>query len=414
MARSNRFELHPVAVTGYLFALSIIYLAAAYLGGTFPYIFAVFSATPLVSLTLTRYLWRGLVLRIDTLAPTRVRGERMPVSGEIRNYRSFPVSTLRVWIRIRQPGSSGETAEHRDLLSVTVGRQSSRRFLREIACDHRGDYELQFGPAEMRDPLGWITFRRDPVVFRFHVFPRILTLDTRRLVGRPSDLGQTIGSGRSNVADTSRFRGLAGYREGMPVRHIAWKKFAAHGRPYIKEYDSAVNSGVAVYLDLRPPAGAPATHATTEDHVLETVVAVMRRLLDGHIPVDFFAIGASLIALRGAGPYFFDEFYHFTRKLVFNGHVSPVSLVDRHIANGDLNRPALIIVSHRIDDELLAMPLQNHRSHITCDVILSATTWSTEDQERARRGNSRTAASLLQGGIYVVQSIEQLEEGVTL
>ena len=55
-----KVRIHPPAITAYLFCAALLYLAAAYLGGTYPYVVAVVAALPMASLAHATLSFRGL------------------------------------------------------------------------------------------------------------------------------------------------------------------------------------------------------------------------------------------------------------------------------------------------------------------------------------------------------------------
>jgi len=83
-------RVHPVAVTIYLFCAALLYLAAAYLGGTYPYVVAVLAALPLTSLAHATLSFRGTWIEADVLSTPRVRGERLVVTATVGSSRRSP------------------------------------------------------------------------------------------------------------------------------------------------------------------------------------------------------------------------------------------------------------------------------------------------------------------------------------
>lgn len=410
----ERVTIHPLSITGYLFAVAVIYLAAAYLGGGFPYLLAVLAIVPLISLAHTVYAALSVRLRLETQLGPRVRGEVLRIPTRISHTREVPYASWRIYMRLLTPyGDAGEEYTE-DVERVVLTGARSRRLVHTVDCRHRGDYRLRVGPAEIDDVLGWITLRTKPEIVDFHVYPRILNLSIRNL-GSPSGApGSRSGAGRSHTADPSRFRGLARYREGMPIRHIAWKKFAAHGQPYIKEYDSSHTSGVAVYIDLRQVAIRASARADAEDHAMELLTSVVRSMLEAHVPVDVYGMSSPIYTFSGSGRHMFDEFYLGTRHVRFDGELSPQKLLYAHMHDGRATRPSVVVISHIPDEAILELPYRTEFRDISCDVLLAATTWSWQQREKAKRLAPRSYPGIQKGRVYVLEDIGQLEDGVEL
>ncbi len=410
----ERVTIHPLPITGYLFAVAVFYLAAAYLGGGFPYVLAVLAIVPLLSIVHTVYAAVSVRLRLETQLGATVRGEMLRIPSRVSHTREVPYASWRIFMRLLTPYGDQGDERNDGVERVVLTGARSRRLVHTVDCRHRGDYRLQIGPAEIDDVLGWITLRTQPQIVDFHVYPRVLNLSIRHLGSPAGSPGTRGGAGRSHTADPSRFRGLSRYREGMPIRHIAWKKFAAHGQPYIKEYDSSHTSGVAVYLDLRRVAMRASARAEAEDHSMELLTSVMRSMLEAHVPVDVYGTSVPIYTFSGAGRQMFDEFYLGTRHIHFNGDLSPQKLLDAHIHDGRVTRPSVIVISHLPDENLLELPYRSDFRDISCDVLLAATAWSRQQREKAKRLAPRSYPGIQKARVYVLENIQQLEDGVEL
>ncbi len=410
----GRVTIHPLPITGYLFAVAVFYLAAAYLGGGFPYVLAVLLFVPILSILHAVYAAVSVRLRLETQLGATVRGEMLRIPSRVAHSREVPYASWRIFMRLLTPygDQAGERSEGVERVVLTGAR--SRRLVHTVDCRHRGDYRLQVGPAEIDDMLGWITLRTRPEIVDFHVYPRILNLSIRHLGAPAGTPGARSGAGRSHTADPSRFRGLARYREGMPIRHIAWKKFAAHGQPYIKEYDSSQTSGVAIYLDLRRIAMRESARADAEDHAMEVFVSLVRSMLEAHVPVDVYGTSTPIYTFSGAGRHMFDEFYLGTRHIRFNGDLSPQKVLNAHMHDGRVTRPSVVVISHLPDENLIELPYRVDFRDISCDVIFAATTWSWQQREKAKRLAPQSYTGIQKGRVYVLEDIQQLEDGVEL
>ncbi len=406
-------RISVVAIATYAFAAAVFYLAAAYLGGAYPYVFSLLIVLPVVDLLYVVLCVRTLEIRITTTPELMVRGAEHKVTARLRN--RSPIPQLG-WIVHSFASGPGHDTQHEHGRAVAIPGRMERRINRTLSCPHRGNYRLGIGPIELGDPLSWITIRLRGVSREFHVYPRIhaANVDIRGSAGAIQ--GENPGNSRSLAADPSDFRGLIEYREGMPIKHIAWRKFAAHGTPYVKQYDSSESTGVSIYLDLRKPVGDPETVLTRQDLTIELLVAIVKRLLEQYTPVEVHALGADVFSFTAADPSLFDEFYRSTSRLTF-GHVgSPRRLLDTHRREQHGQRPLVVAITHTPDTELFTLPALSSSGGTRYRVVANVHGWPWEQFER----NRSLAASLLphdtrgDSGVILIDSMSRLAEGIAL
>ncbi len=405
-------RVHPVAVTIYLFCAALLYLAAAYLGGTYPYVVAVLAALPLTSLAHATLSFRGTWIEADVLSTPRVRGERLVVTATVGSSRRSPPALWKCPVWFIEPdytGGAHTSAESPvESLDAVAGRGKDTSITRELLCRHRGDYEVVFGPLTTVDMLGWVSLSKAGIRRRVHVYPRVLR--ARQVL--TGDGASSPARNRSRVPDYTLLRGLTRYREGLPVRHMAWKKFAAHGIPYLKEYEHGENEPVRLYLDSRLPIGPTRTHADVIDHTLETAVAALHAFLTAATPLKFTSPGLPH-PLRGETLRDFDSIYRATRLLQFTGAAGSQSLVptvEREVApagtdGGGTANTVIVVVSHLPDDRLLALPARAAAAGRTCRLVLCAYNWTLEQVAKAH------AATSTAGAVQVVSTSDELLRG---
>lgn len=398
---SPTLRVHPVAVTAYLFCACLVYLAAAYLGGTYTYIVAVIAALPLTSLAHALLCFRGVWVEADVSSLPRVRGDRFSVAVRVGSTRRSPTALWRLPVHFVGPDSGGRDRAVTESLAAPAGRGRRTDITRSFVCRHRGDYEIVFGPLTTVDMLGWLSLSKPEIRHRVHVYPRALKVNPAT-----GAAGQTnAGRSHSRHPDFTLLHGLIRYREGLPVRHIAWKKFAAHGIPYLKEYEQGESETVRVYFDSRRPVGPSRTHADVIDHSLETAVATLRAFLAAGTSIEFIS---PPLRYRGSGLRDFDSIYRATRLLRFASPPADASFVSgieallRTQQSDTFDHGAIVVISHLPDEQLLLLPERAAAAGHRCRLILCSYNWSLDQVWKAR------AATNIRDAVRIVKTSDEL------
>jgi uncharacterized protein (DUF58 family) len=217
-----------------------------------------------------------------------------------------------------------------------------------INCPFRGIYTVGLEALAAADPLHFVVLHRKVWYRTFYVYPRVLPL-RRFSTGTESSQRPSLGTSTGAVPDFALFSRLRDYRHGESLHHLAWKKFASTGTPYIKMYDSSAEPGVTIYFDLRSPEASGLKALETEDVSVDILVAIVKYYLDHEVPLTVRAPGRTVYSFQGADPSDFQRFYLSTMELLFQPTISPAALFQLDKQSGGYQSSSAVIISHLFD-----------------------------------------------------------------
>lgn len=356
----------------YLFILSLAYLAGVYVGKIYYFAYLALLLVPILSTVQLLIALAGLRYYQDFDTEHPVKGESIGYRLTVANESFIAPGPIDVVFK----------SIHRDLAGIKAatfcftGSASVERTY-TIQCPFRGIYTVGLESLRIRDSLGWLSLRR-PVYHRtFYVYPRIVDLSPA--FSGNARLGLTRRSESGSERDTSLFEGFAAYRAGMPLRHIAWKKFVSTGSPYLREFGRSAQPGITLYLDLRREGPADRRVLESEDCSIEITVALVKYFLEARVPLRVKAMGMELYTFEGSDPESFERFYRHTINLLFQRSVSPVEifLEDRKLAGV---AGSSVFVTHRLDSELFDLAARSLPGSIA--LVVNEHSMSNEERDR--------------------------------
>lgn len=384
----------------YLFILSLAYLAGVYVGRIYYFAYLALLLVPFLSTVQLLIALAGLRYHQEFDTEHPVKGESIGYRLTIANESFIATGPIDVAFK----------SIHRDLAGIKAatfrftGSGSDERTY-TIQCPYRGIYTVGLESLRLRDSLGWLAVRR-PVYHRtFYVYPRIV--DLAPAFAGSARLGLTTRSESGTERDTSLFEGLAAYRAGTPLRHIAWKKFVATGSPYLKDYGRSAQPGITLYLDLRREGPPSRRVLESEDCSIEITVALVKYFLEAHVPLRVKAMGMDLYTFEASDPDSFERFYRHTINLLFQRSVSPVDiyLADRNAAAAG----ASLFVTHRLDSELFDLAARSRPGSIG----LIVNEHSMSDEERDRLDGAYKTMRENGADIFVVRGPNTIREDLS-
>jgi uncharacterized protein (DUF58 family) len=332
----------------YLLALFVVYLAGSYVAPFFLFLFFLLLFLPFASLSYLLLTFMRLKYYQDFSTEHPIKGESVLYRLILSNETSLPLHHLTVRFKTIHPFM--EAILPRFTTYIRAADRLEKEY--EINCPFRGIYTVGLESLAAEDPLHFLVLRR-PVWFRtFYVYPRVLTL-RRFSTGMERSQRLTQGASSGAVPDFALFSRLRTYRHGESLHHLAWKKFASTGTPYIKVYDTSAEPGVTIYFDLRPPEASGIKALETEDVSVDTLVALVKYYLDREIAVTVRAPGRTVYSFRGDNRSGFQHFYLSTMELLFQPTISPAALYQLDKQAGVYESTSAIILSHLLDPDIL-------------------------------------------------------------
>jgi uncharacterized protein (DUF58 family) len=333
----------------YLLALLVVYLAGSYVAPFFLYLFFVLLTLPFLSLSYLLLTFLRLKYYQDFSTEHPMKGETVVYRLILANETFLPLHYLTVGFKTIHPFM--EAVLPRFVTYIRTGDRLEKVY--EINCPFRGIYTVGLESLAAEDPLHFLVLRRRVWYRTFYVYPRILALRNFS-TGMERSERLTQGASTGSVPDFALFSQLRTYRSGESLHHLAWKKFASTGSPYVKVYDTSAEPGVTIYFDLRPTEASGLKALETEDVSVEILVALVKYYLDQGIPAAVRAPGRTVYSFRGANPAGFQRFYLSTMELLFQPTISAAAFYRLDKQTGGYESSSAIIISHLLDPEIFS------------------------------------------------------------
>jgi uncharacterized protein (DUF58 family) len=189
------------------------------------------------------------------------------------------------------------------------------------------------------------------------------------------------GTSTGAVPDFALFSQLRAYRDAESLHHLAWKKFASTGTPYIKVYDTSAEPGVTIYFDLRSPQASGLKALETEDVSVDILVALVKYYLDHEVPLTVRAPGRTVYSFRGTDTSAFQRFYLSTMELLFQPTISPAALYQLDKQSGGYQSTSAIILSHLLDPEIFSAVEESLAAETPVALVLNRSGYAQEERK---------------------------------
>jgi|GEM_PF-1416800 len=393
----------------YLLALFLVYLAGSYVAPFFLYLFFILLTLPFLSLSYLLLTFLRLKYYQDFSSEHPAKGESVVYRLILANETLLPLHQLAVDFKTIHPFM--EAALPRFTTYIRAAHRLEKVY--EIHCPFRGIYTVGLESLVAEDPLHLLVLRRRVWYRTFYVYPRILPLRHFSTgMERSGRLSQGASTGA--VPDFALFSQLRAYRHGESLHHLAWKKFASTGNPYVKVYDTSAEPGVTIYFDLRPPGTSGLRALETEDVSVDTLVALVKYYLDQGVPVAVRAPGRSVYSFRGTNRSAFQRFYLSTMELLFQPTISPAAFYRMDKQTGGYQSTSAIILTHLLDPEIFSAVERSLVAETPVALILNRSGYTQTE----RRAVATYLYSLTERGADIrfvdgpEDIIENLERGV--
>ena len=376
----SKIYLRLRALSLYGFCLVIVFLAGRYIGGYMDFLFYLLLAFPVVSFTLLGVSVANIRhhQEFDTEHP--VKGQTVQYTLVLTNESALPNPFVRVRFKEMNP------LMRRVLPEFTAYLRSGERLEKTygVRCPYRGVYTVGLESAEMEDVLHLFGMRASVWHRTFYVYPRIPLLRTFH-TGRENLERKTEGLSVAGLPDYSLFKSLKGYRSGESVRHMYWKKFAATGLPYLKEYETTAQPGVTIYFDTRKGFRPGRAELELEDTSVEILVALVKYYLDLGVPTTVRASGRQAYSFHGDQSQQFSEFYNSTLNLVFQDTYSPDRLYRVDAETELIDVQSVFFVTHLLDPAVFGLLEESLSTEYTITMIFNQSGYGEQERERNHR-----------------------------
>ena len=222
-------------------------------------------------------------------ADTGVKGEETGLHLSVRNEKPFPLSMMRVDVEMAAPSENTQ-------VSFSLLPFAGREFDFRVRMPYRGVYPMGITTMRITDVFGLLPMRFDMRRLHYYRQPE-LTVYPR---------AEAPGSLYADVADEKLFgeryllsaesgssvTGARAYRPGDPLKQIHWKKTAARGEVYVKQYEQPMRENILVLLDNANHGLTGEAALAAADTACEAAACITLHCLSRHR-------SAALLAMNG-------------------------------------------------------------------------------------------------------------------
>jgi len=257
--------------------------------------------------------------------------------------------------------------------SLSITPFTKRRFIFDMECKYRGEYEIGISDIYIEDFLGLIKLKyKIPETLKIIVFPKIEHLDKFDLFTTNSSDSQSFSQGVGE--DVNNIKDLRGYSYGDSFKRIHWKLTARNNKLMIKNFQSTSEVNVNIILDLRHNSYTNEINIIIEDKLIEAVVSVLHYYLFKGICVNYMFFNEKLEVLRASNQVEFEFIYKTLATIAFEQRVSLSDIVKLHYESSTTSTDIIILTS--ILDVDLYNEIYNAQmsNHTICLIYISPKT----------------------------------------
>ncbi len=357
--------VRPGPVGLFAFLLYVLFLASSYFGSVFYVLFvtvvllASFSVVSMVSTV------RRLEFRQSISTPQPSKGDAVEYRFTAIKQTAFPAVPARVEFTNVRHDLPVDVPEARFYPSSNHWFE----FAHVVPVPYRGEYAIGVRMIEVTGFFHLLSYRIAGDVHEFAVYPRVVSISRAPFVGQESALSRP-GLLRGRDDDPTILESLVQYREGLPIRHIAWKKFAAMGVPVLKTYGSSSRPGVTIYLDTRRYGVHDESSQAAEDCSIEILVALVKFYSSSAIPVAVYGDGLDRFEFDPHDDALFHQLLTAMIRVRFESTRSPAELFYADSATARFRSSAVLFITQQMDPEILTLA-EFGTADATCSMVLN-------------------------------------------
>jgi uncharacterized protein (DUF58 family) len=179
-------------------------------------------------------------------ADSGVKGSETVLHLSVRNEKPFPLSMMRLEVELAAPSENTQ-------VSFSLLPFAGTEFDFRVAMPYRGLYPIGVTTVRVTDVFGLLPMRFDMRRLHYYRQPELLVYPRAEA---PSALYADVADEKLfgeryllNAESGSSISGARAYRPGDPLKQIHWKKSAAHGELFVKQYEQPIRENITVLLD---------------------------------------------------------------------------------------------------------------------------------------------------------------------
>ncbi|MCL2077312.1 MAG: DUF58 domain-containing protein [Oscillospiraceae bacterium] len=269
-----------------------------------PLLLLILVLCPVLSLIVMLVNFAAIRLKVAPGELVAEKSEECILEIRLQNHFLFPVSPIRI-IGDFQSLHDNEIGFSKKILMTDIQPLGSAEMQIPFKLPFRGEYNVRIYEICVYDLLKLFRLRR-----KLDVCARIIILPREKA---PSDGGRETETDIESPASiitahrSNMFNSLREYHEGDSVRNIHWKLSAKQDEIIVKQMEQSVNNSAVIFCDFSGNFGDNFMNKRMLDAVLETSLAVTKKiLLDGNSVINCWQ-GA-----YGSEKYEAAEFSHYS------------------------------------------------------------------------------------------------------
>lgn len=404
------------ALLPFFFFLFILYLTGIYFGGWLLIIYYF-----VLSFSILNIL--HVIMTVIFLRYRQEFSTNHPIKGEAVDFSWFAVMEsavpgCRITVLLRGTRGTWEVEAEK----VVFFPGSRKSFIKKytIMCPFRGIYTLGMEELVISDSFAWIQLKLPVWHKTFYVYPRVIPLVSLRS-GFHGDILRTAGSAEGNAQDFSLYRNLREYKKGDDSHHVAWKKFAALGKPFVRIHEKTSWPGITLYIDTRRTGPVDYSIMEAEDTSVEILVALVKYFMETGIPLyirsgEWLPPSVNMEENRGNSQSF-QKFLDSTITLYFRqngpGAVDPYNLLMMDVEDRNLKTGTVIIISHFFDNGVTQLFSESFNKGINISGIINCTGMNKGERTdvfnfASRINENREKLFIAAGPMSIKEDLEKL------
>jgi uncharacterized protein (DUF58 family) len=394
--------------------LCVLYLASAYLGA--PFVKLYHGALFVLLLDMAHAGWsvRGMYYHqtFSTTRPVKGQSIQYRIQIDLQTFIYGCRTTLKLEGDSERFGPSAQAAGRTLAEPVDYFPAPYHTLVKDslIPFPYRGAYSVCLSRLELEDGLGLLKIGLPIAREKILVLPRLVELPACHLLEGSGQEASGYGQ-NGQEKDTTRFRALMPYYPGNDIRHIDWKRFGATGTPFLKDYETGISPGVALYLDRRRHGGNSPSRLEAEDCSIEALLAVAWFYLHKSVPVHYRdERELSPIDSRA----YFDRLHEALARISFDvaasaKSVSPASELAADLKDGTTPASNVIAFYCSFDSSLIAFLEDYHNDRLRTSAVLCCDDLS--GAQRARLAEYRRTGAGTR--LHLVRNFATLREDLS-
>ncbi len=204
-------------------------------------------------------------------ATEAVKGSETALHLSIRNEKPFPLSMMRLDVELAAPSENTQ-------VSFSLLPFAGKDFDFKVSMPYRGVYPVGITTMHITDVFGLLPMRFDMRKLHFYRQPELIVCPRAEV---PSSQYAEVADEKLfgeryllNAESGSSITSARAYRPGDPLKQIHWKKSAAHGELFVKQYEQPIRENVTLFIDNCAHGAAGEEALARADTVCEAAACI--------------------------------------------------------------------------------------------------------------------------------------------